>query len=166
MARTPEQNRAIYQRRKARAAERGTTVYRKRATEVETPAGAVIATFDERRLATFLRRAGTQPVQVKVDIRGGPQITIFAHYGWNAKAMLADIRAEDDPPRIKRAILRWLDEEKGTVQAGPTGKSRGITRRKPEGDEEEDEGDDEDLLELADLQRAQFVTIPTREAAA
>lgn len=166
MARTPEQNRAIYQRRKARAEAAGTSVYAKRATEVQTPAGGVIATFDERRLATFLRRAGTAPVKVIVDIRHGPQVTIFGHYGWTARAMLADIRDEDDPPRIKRAILRWLDEERGSLP-GPQRGSRPISRNRRElTDEDELRANAEPLIELEDLQRAQFVMVPRARAAA
>lgn len=168
MARTPEQNRAIYQRRKARLAEQGKTVYSARGVEVQTPAGVVIASFDQRRVERFLRAAGHQPVKVLVDIRDGPQLTIFAHYGWDAAAMRRDIRAEEDPPRVKRAILKWLDEERGTITGGPPNKrgSRPVSRRRRDLEEEPEEEDDQDLIELGDLLKAQFVTVQRREAAA
>ena len=163
--RTPEQNRAIYQRRKARLAEQGTTLFRQRQTIVETPAGAVARSFDYRAVTAFLRRAGDQPVQVIVDVRNGPQLTIFAHYGWRADAMLADIRAETDPPKVKRAVLGWIDQDKAVTGAGPTGKSRGVTRRRSSLGAGQT-GDADALLQLGDLRSAQFVTVPRRRAVA
>jgi hypothetical protein len=151
--RTPEQNRAIYQRRKARALAEGTTVYKRRVISVETPAARIVASFDAKAVMAALRRAGDRPAGVIVDLRDGRQLQLFPHYGWKADAMLADIAGEA-PPKVKRAVLRWIEEERGVI-LGRTG-STPIGGKAPRGGPAQPDAP----LQLRDLLRAQWVIGP------